>query len=115
MGKKYVYALIKNQPLINVYKKIGFVEGSTYTHEMIKTICDNHFKNNTVITLTTTVVPDFNDWREVFSNFGRIIRDNLGNIVKYAVRSNLKGQTESDLNKVIDYARFELNRLEALK
>jgi len=38
LGKKYVYALIKNKPLINVYKKIGFVEGSTYTHEMIKTI-----------------------------------------------------------------------------
>ena len=38
LGKKYVYALIKNKPLINVYKKIGFIEGSTYTHEMIKKI-----------------------------------------------------------------------------
>ena len=38
LGKKYVYALIKNKPLINVYKKIGYVEGSTYTHEMIKII-----------------------------------------------------------------------------
>tara|TARA_B100000780_G_C21126783_1_gene457525 strand:- start:2124 stop:2534 length:411 start_codon:yes stop_codon:yes gene_type:complete len=38
LDKKYVYALIKNKPLINVYKKVGFVEGSTYTHEMIKTI-----------------------------------------------------------------------------
>ena len=38
LGKKYIYALIKNKPLVNVYKKIGFVEGSTYTHEKIKTI-----------------------------------------------------------------------------
>lgn len=38
MGKKYVYALIKNKPLINAYKKVGFVEGSSYTHEMIKKI-----------------------------------------------------------------------------
>jgi len=38
LGKKYIYALIKNKPLINVYKKIGFEEGSTYTHEMIKKI-----------------------------------------------------------------------------
>ena len=38
LGKKYVYALIKNQPLINVYKKVGFIEGSSYTHEMIKNI-----------------------------------------------------------------------------
>jgi len=34
----YVYALIKNKPLINVYKKQGFKEGSSYTHELIKTI-----------------------------------------------------------------------------
>ena len=38
LGKKYVYALIKNKPLINVYKKIGFIEGASYTHEMIKKI-----------------------------------------------------------------------------
>ena len=38
LGKKYVYALIKNKPLINVYKKVGFIEGDTYTHEMIKII-----------------------------------------------------------------------------
>ena len=38
LGKKYIYALIKNKPLINVYKKIGFIEGATYTHEMIKII-----------------------------------------------------------------------------
>jgi len=37
-GNKYIYALIKNKPLIEVYKKNNFVEGSTYTHEMIKTI-----------------------------------------------------------------------------
>jgi RimJ/RimL family protein N-acetyltransferase len=38
LNKKYVYALIKNKPLINVYKKQGFKEGSSYTHELIKTI-----------------------------------------------------------------------------
>ena len=38
LDKKYVYALIKNKPLINVYKKQGFIEGATYSHELIKTI-----------------------------------------------------------------------------
>ena len=38
LGMKYIYALIKNQPLIKTYKKIGFIEGSTYTQEMIKII-----------------------------------------------------------------------------
>ena len=36
LDKKYVYALIKNKPLINVYKKIGYEEASTYSIEMIK-------------------------------------------------------------------------------
>ena len=36
LGKKYVYALIKNKPLINIYKNIGFQEGATYSSEMIK-------------------------------------------------------------------------------
>lgn len=38
LNKKYVYALIKNKPLINVYKKQGFIEGASYSHELIKTI-----------------------------------------------------------------------------
>ena len=30
--------IFKNQPLINTYKKVGFVEGGSYTQEMIKKI-----------------------------------------------------------------------------
>ncbi len=36
LGNKFVYALIKNKPLINTYVKCGFKEGSSYTTEMIK-------------------------------------------------------------------------------
>lgn len=36
LDKKYIYALLKNQPLINLYKELGYVEGNSYTHEMIK-------------------------------------------------------------------------------
>lgn len=35
-GNKYVYALIKNQSLIKVYKDAGYINGDTYTSEMIK-------------------------------------------------------------------------------
>jgi hypothetical protein len=38
LGNKFVYALIKNKPLINTYVKCGFIEGSSYTTEMIKKI-----------------------------------------------------------------------------
>ena len=35
-GNKYVYALIKNESLINTYQELGYVKGSNYTTEMIK-------------------------------------------------------------------------------
>jgi hypothetical protein len=37
-GNKYIYALIKNESLINTYQDLGYVQGSTYTKEMIKTL-----------------------------------------------------------------------------
>ena len=37
-GFKYSYALIKNKPLIDTYKKIGYKEASSYTSEMIKVL-----------------------------------------------------------------------------
>lgn len=37
-GYRYVYALIKNQSLINVYKEAGYIQGASYNSEMIKII-----------------------------------------------------------------------------
>lgn len=33
---RYVYALLHNKSLVNVYENLGFVQGSKYTTEMIK-------------------------------------------------------------------------------
>ncbi len=33
---KYVYALIKSRPLIEVYKRLGYSQADSYTTEMIK-------------------------------------------------------------------------------
>lgn len=38
MGNKYVYALIKNESLINTYIQLGYTQASSYTSEMIKTL-----------------------------------------------------------------------------
>jgi len=35
-GSKYVYALIKNNSLIQTYESLGYVKGDSYTSEMIK-------------------------------------------------------------------------------
>jgi hypothetical protein len=38
LDNKFVYALIKNKPLVDTYKSLGFTEGSVYNSEMIKNI-----------------------------------------------------------------------------
>lgn len=35
-GSKYTYALIKHPSLIDVYKELGYIQGDSYTTEMIK-------------------------------------------------------------------------------
>ena len=35
-GSKYVYALIKNNSLIQTYESLGYAKGASYTSEMIK-------------------------------------------------------------------------------
>ena len=35
-GHKFVYALIKNQSLVETYNQIGYVKGDSYVGEMIK-------------------------------------------------------------------------------
>jgi hypothetical protein len=37
-GSKYIYALIKNESLMNTYQELGYVKGSNYTTEMIKAL-----------------------------------------------------------------------------
>jgi hypothetical protein len=38
MNKKFMYALVKNQPLIETYKKLGYNQGDSYSTELIKRI-----------------------------------------------------------------------------
>ena len=38
LDNKFIYALIKNKPLINTYVKLGYTEASSYSTEMIKKI-----------------------------------------------------------------------------
>lgn len=37
-GSKYIYALIKHSGLIESYEKLGYIQGDSYTKEMIKKI-----------------------------------------------------------------------------
>lgn len=50
--------------------------------ETIKKIKEKHLESGSKITMATTKLPDFKDWRICFEHFSRIIRNENGKIIK---------------------------------
>ena len=66
---KYAMVLYGDHPLISF--------------ETIKKLYNSHINQNTSpVTLGTVIVPDFDDWKKPFYDFGRIIRNKEGKIVR---------------------------------
>ena len=65
-NKKHIIILQCDQPLIK--------------EKTLNNLLTKHIESGAKITFTTTIVPDFLDWRQTFKKFGRILRDN-GNII----------------------------------
>ena len=61
-GAEHIIVLSGDQPLISP--------------KTIKALMNKHIESDTKITFTTTKPEDFKDWKEVFSKFGRILREN---------------------------------------
>ncbi len=52
------------------------------SHRTIKTLHELHEREGRVLTMMTITVPDFNEWRQPFFDFGRIVRDEHGRITR---------------------------------
>lgn len=50
------------------------------TPDAIQSLVEAHNRNNSILSMMTVAVQDFQDWRESFYGFGRIIRDKEGNL-----------------------------------
>lgn len=48
--------------------------------QTIRGLAERHETGGAAITLATTTVPDFSDWRGCFAEFGRVVRDSVGAI-----------------------------------
>jgi len=52
------------------------------TSTMIKKLTDVHLQQGKVLTMATVSLPDFEGWRQVFFDFGRVIRDKNGRVIR---------------------------------
>ena len=49
--------------------------------ESLQRLCEQHEKQQNTITMMTVTVPFFEEWYKVFAHWGRILRDQQGNII----------------------------------
>ncbi len=77
------------------------------TVRSLQNIIDDHIARSNMVTLATVTVPDFRDWRTQFYDFGRIIRDKNGDIIKIVEK---KDASPAELNvKELNSAFFCFN------
>ena len=67
------------------------------TVSTIKQLADTHLRQGAVITMATVKLPDFGDWRQTFSAFGRVLRGQDGQLLDIV---ESKDATEEQLASV---------------
>ena len=72
----------KCDDIMVLYGDMPFISPETITR-----LHDEHAKSGATLTMATTTVPDFKDWRQSLSDYGRIIR-NLGGHIADAIEVN---------------------------
>ena len=60
--------------------------------ETVKNLADAHIQSDSVLTIATANVPDFDGWRACFFDFGRVIRDKLDRIVNIVEKKDAQGE-----------------------
>lgn len=74
------------------------------TAQMIHRLADTHFKSGKVLTMAAVVVPDFTDWRLIFYDFSRVIRDEQSRVAEIIEK---KDATEEQLkNREVNPSYF---------
>lgn len=68
---------LSNLPVLVLYGDMPYISAET-----IRTLVERHAASSAKLTMATVVTPDFDVWRAGFYDFGRIVRDAEGKIVR---------------------------------
>lgn len=67
--------------------------------EVLENLAKTHLDEERILTMITTVVPDFFDWRATFRDYGRIVRDQNSNVLKI-VEAKDASEAEREIKEV---------------
>ncbi len=78
------HALIAAESKLRHCKTVIVLYGDTpfITSRFINELLRSHTAAGAPISMTTTIVPDFQSWRDAFQNFGRVLRDERGRLIR---------------------------------
>lgn len=65
------------EPIMVLYGDMPFV-----SKETLAAVADRARESQAMLTMATTIVPDFEDWRTAFKSFSRVIRDENNDVVR---------------------------------
>ncbi len=60
---------------------VVYGDHALYTADTYRSVAHRHVESGATITMLTTMLPDYHDWRNVYAHFGRILRGNDGDVI----------------------------------
>ncbi len=115
LGDQYIYAVQEEQlgtghAVISAKSKLGesaknvmvlYGDHPFISSDTIKALAQKHLSSGAKLTMATVALPDFLDWRNVFyKNFGRIIRNESGEIEKIIEFKDTVSDEERNIKEV---------------
>lgn len=77
-----------------------FADQPLMKSETIKKLIEEHVDKGAILTMATADIGDYSEWRrDAFDNFGKIVRDENGNVLKIVERKNASIE-EQDITEV---------------
>jgi bifunctional UDP-N-acetylglucosamine pyrophosphorylase/glucosamine-1-phosphate N-acetyltransferase len=96
----------KTDCVIVLYGDMPFIKPASLQH-----LVDTYNREKSAITLMTVTVPDFNDWKAQFADFGRIKRDEDGNILDIVEKKDASPEELAITEVNTSYFCFDANWL----
>lgn len=95
------HAVMVAQEAMRDAKTVLVVYGdhALYTPDTYRAVVDQHRESGATITMLTTVLPDYDEWRSVYTHFGRVLHDATG-AVKEIKEYKLCDEEEKDVREV---------------
>ena len=78
---------------------VVYGDHALYRPETYALVAEHHRASGATITMLTTMLPDYDDWRSVYTHFGRILRDESG-VVKEIKEEKLCDDHEKAVREV---------------